>query len=369
MKASNLKSGLKKLLVLLGLLPFLSSYAIDDPKTYIPDSINQKTEVNRLFTSDDILDISIYFDDLKTLKRDVSDDASYHKARVVVDNVEGRAFFNIKVKTRGIFRKDPSHCNFPPLKLDFKKSELENSLFEGQNRLKLVTHCNSGNLEYDQYIIQEYLAYKIYNILTEKSFKVRLARVNYIDNQGRCKDLTRYAFLIEDVDDMAARNGYTHVNLNNIPQNYTDYFSECLLSIYQYMIGNTDWSVPGMHNIKLMLEKPDHRPVPVPYDLDFSGIVDPVYAVPNAKFDINSVEERLFRGYERPVADYQRVFDYIFTKQDEIMTLYENSLLSENQKKKAIQYLDEFFSIISDDDQIYREFVMAGRKYNSAYSL
>ncbi|MCF8390878.1 MAG: hypothetical protein K9H12_09305 [Bacteroidales bacterium] len=317
-----------------------------------------------LFSSNEILDISIYFDDLKALKKDLSDNPSTHKAQLLIHNPDSENIFNIKVSTRGIFRKDPSHCNFPPLKLDFRKQELDNTIFEDQNRLKLVTHCRSGNLEYDQFVIQEYLAYRIYNILTEKSFRVRLARVTYIDNRHKIKDLTRYAFLIEDVDDMAKRNCCTHVDLNNIPQNYTDYFFENLVSVFQYMIGNTDWSVPGMHNIKLIMEKPDHRPVPVPYDFDFSGIVNPPYAVPNAKFGIESVDVRLFRGYERPIEDLQRVFDYILTKQDEIMRLYENSPLSLEQKKRAMDYLDEFFMIISDEELIKKEFVSVGRKYN-----
>jgi len=363
MKRSYFISDCKKFLILVCFSPVFGINVNANPSIVFSDTIDKKQGTNPLFASDEILDISIYFDDLKELKRDVSAKASYHKARVVVENIEGRSFFNIKVKTRGIFRKNPSNCNFPPLKLDFRKSELDNSLFEGQNRLKLVTHCRNRNLEYEQFVIQEYLAYKIYTILTEKSFNVRLARVNYIDIPGRCKDLTRFAFLIEDVDDVAKRNGYTHVDLKNIPQNYTDYFCEGLLSVYQYMIGNIDWSVPGAHNIKLMLEKPDLRPVPVPYDFDFSGIVDPVYAVPNAKYRINSVGERLFRGYERPEEDFQRIFDYILTKQDEIMKLYENSPLSEKQKERAVEYLDEFFSIISNEDLIYSEFIKPSRKH------
>ncbi len=366
MKRSCFISNDKIFLILVYFLSVLAINVSANPSLVFSDTIDNEQVANPLFASDEILDISIHFDDLKKLKRDVSDEASYHKACLEVENIEGRSFFNIKVKTRGIFRKDPSNCNFPPLKLDFRKSELENSLFDGQNKLKLVTHCRSGDSEYEQYVIQEYLAYKIYNILTEKSFNVRLARVNYIDISGKCKDLTRFAFFIEDVDDVARRNGYTHVNLKNIPQNYTDYFCEGLLAVYQYMIGNIDWSVPGAHNIKLMLEKPDHRPVPIPYDFDFSGIVDPVYAVPNAKYGIDFVGERLFRGYERPEEDFQRIFDYILTKQEAIMKLYENSPLSEKQKERAVDYLDEFFSIISNEDLIYTEFILAGRKHDLA---
>ena len=180
----NLRKVIKKSIIPLLLVFAWNLNASPNPDWVFEDTIQAKNAVNTLFASDEILDISIYFDDLKKLKRDIFDDPANHKACVVVNNVKGKDFFEIKVKTRGNFRKNPTNCNFPPLKLDFKKDELENSIFEGQNRLKLVTHCRSGNMEYDQYVIQEYLAYRIYNIITNKSFKVRLARVNYIDNHG-----------------------------------------------------------------------------------------------------------------------------------------------------------------------------------------
>lgn len=345
-------------------LGWISNSYSAPPELFV-DTTQVKEEVKALFSSEEILEITMYFDDLKALVKDVGDYPCEHKGQIFIEKLDGRSIFNIKASTRGIFRKESSNCNFPPLKLDFRKNEVKNTIFEGQNRLKLVTHCRNGNIEFDQYLIQEYLAYKIYNILTEKSFKVRLARITYIDNLNRCKEMTRYAFLIEDVDDMAKRNGYRHVELKNIPQDYTDYFYENLVSVFQYMIGNTDWSVPGVHNIKLILEKPDLRPIPVPYDFDFSGIVNSVYAAPSTKFNIKSVEERLYRGYERPVEDLQRVFDYIITKKEEILSLYQNSELSDKQKERALNYLEEFFEIISDENLIKREFVMKGRKYDT----
>ena len=328
------------------------------------DTINPVIPAKLLFTSDETLNIKIYFDDLKALRRDVSDDNINHHALLAVEEEDGNELiFDIKVKTRGNFRKSPANCNFPPLRLNFDRDQLDGTVFEGQNKLKLVTHCNTNNKEFEQYVLQEYLAYRLYNILTEKSFRVRLAKITYIDQADRQKSIVKYGFFIEDTDDMAGRNGCRKVNLQNIPLDYTDYFYQTLVAVYQYMIGNTDWSTIYTHNIRLIMEKPDLRPVPVPYDFDWCGMVNPVYAVPSYKLGIKTVEDRLFRGYERPIDDFKRVFEYIESRKDEIYGLYMDSPLSEVQKNRSISYLDEFFTIIADDELIRREFVEASRKF------
>lgn len=317
-----------------------------------------------LFTSNEVLDLKIYFNDLKKLRKDVSGKHENHYAVLTFHDKDGfEHLFDLKITTRGNFRQSPANCNFPPLRLNFVRSQLNNTLFEGQNKLKLVTHCNSNQKEFEQYVLQEYLAYRLYNILTDKSLRVRLTKISYIDNLQKSKPLQKYGFLIEDSDDMAGRNGYREVKLNNIPLDYTDYFYQNLLSVFQYMIGNTDWSVLYTHNIKLIMEKPDSRPIPIPYDFDWCGMVNPIYAVPSYKLGIKSVEERIYRGYERPMEDFKIVFDYIESKKEEIYSLYTNSLLSDQQKARSIKYLDEFFQVISDDELIMKEFIEVSRKF------
>jgi len=332
------------------------------------DTISEEAPVKKLFTSVEPLKITIQFEDLKKLKRDIGDNPSYHKARLTYYEPDSaHVALNIKVKARGIYRKDPAHCNFPPLKLNFKKREVENTVFAGQDKIKLVTHCRKRPAEFNQYVLKEYMAYRIYNILTERSFRVRLAEITYIDSSGKYNPITRNGFFIEDTKDLAQRIGFTHVKINNIPQEYVDFFYQDLLTVFQYMIGNTDWSVPVRHNIKLLMEKPDHRPVAVPYDFDWTGLVNPVYAKPSKKLDISSVEERLFRGYEKNPDDYYRIFELFQEKKPEIYSLFEEVKLDKKHQKMVKNYLDDFFRIISDEKMVIREFVTKARSPNEEY--
>ena len=64
----------------------------------------------------------------------------------------------------------------PPLFVSFGDETARGTLFEGQTMLPLTTHCRDSS-SYEQYVLKEYLAYRIYNLLTDKSLRVRLARV------------------------------------------------------------------------------------------------------------------------------------------------------------------------------------------------
>ena len=318
-----------------------------------------------MFLSDELLELTIYFDDFKALRRDVGEDNRYHPAILSVKNeYDEDQYFDLKLKTRGNFRRDRSNCNFPPLRLNFDRDQLDSTVFEGQNKLKLVTPCILNSDEYEQYVILEYLVYKMYNIITDKSLRVRLTKVNFIDKAEKQKSYTIHGFLIEDIDDMAGRNGFREVDLNNIPLGYTDYFYQTLVSVFQYMIGNTDWSVPYAHNIKLIMEKPDLRPIPVPYDFDWCGMVSPRYAIPSHKLNIETVDQRLYRGFTRPIGDFKMVFDFLLSLENEFYKLFDHPLLSEENRERSKRYLEEFFVIIKDDEAIHREFVLASRKIN-----
>ncbi len=333
------------------------------------DSIPQKkTEVKELFRSDKLLEITLLVDDLKALRKDVGETPSWHKGLITYITEDSiPVSLQIKVKARGGYRKDPSNCSFPPLKVNFKKNNVDNTVFAGQNKIKLVTHCRNRSEEFNQYVLKEFLAYRIYNILTERSYRVRYSLITYVDGKRRYEPIKRYGFFIEGTRDMAERNGCTHVKVSSIPQEYTDFFYQDLLSVFQYMIGNTDWSVPGRHNIKLIQEKPDHRPVPVPYDFDWTGIVNPVYAKPSEKLGIKTVEERIFRGFEKDMEYYYRIFEIFLQKKEQIYALSRECHLNEKHQKRVYAYLDDFYEIIVNEKMLAREFIQKARTPNSDY--
>ena len=196
---------------------------------------------------------------------------------------------NVKIRPRGHYRRQKDVCRMPPILVNFKKSEVDQTLFRGQNKLKLVTHCRLKKSD-EENLLSEYLAYKIYNSLTPFSYKVRLLNIKYIDSSGISKTLVRHGFFIESVSEFEKRNCVSFVNLANIHQESVDSFQMTLISIFQYLIGNTDWSVAARHNIDLFVGNPSQPLIPVTYDFDFSGLVDAAYAQPQPMLGIHHVK-------------------------------------------------------------------------------
>lgn len=210
----------------------------------------------------------------------------------------------IRLTPRGITRLRKETCGFPPLRVEFGQPPAAASLFAGQRRLKLVTHCRPA-ASFQQHLLLEYSAYRIFNIISPISYRARLATVNYVEPNGR-NMTTRYGFFIEDTDDVARRNGLKEAMVGDrIPSAQLDPRQSARLALFQYMIGNLDWSMragpPGegcCHNSRLLAGASPLK-VPVPYDFDYSGLVDAPYAVPPDKFDIGSVRKRVYQGYCR----------------------------------------------------------------------
>jgi hypothetical protein len=302
--------------------------------------------------------------DWGTIFKDRSQESQYHPAKLYIDALDGSpVVLEIKVRTRGNFRLQPRICGFPPLRLNFPKKGTENTVFAGQDRLKLATHCQDRREQYEQITLQEYLIYRTFNLLTDKSFRVRLARITYQDAAGKRDSLTRYGFLIEDENAMAARLGGSILHLEGIHDNNTDPEQMMMVTAFQYFVGNTDWSVWALHNIVLVDIPPNPFPVAVPYDFDWSGVIEAPYARPDAKLPIRSVRERLYRGYCRERSEMQPVLDVFNQKKEAIYALWTSQDgLQEKTLKRALEYFDEFYRTINDPRAVEREFLRNCRR-------
>jgi hypothetical protein len=255
----------------------------------------------------------------------------------------------VKLKTRGYFRRKRTICHFAPLKFDFNKKQVKGTVFEDQEKLKLVTHCNNRKEEYEQNLLIEYLLYKTYGLLTERSYGVRLARIKYIDTAGKIDTLEKYGFFIERSRDVAVRNNARVIKVSNIPQYAMDTAQVILLSLFQYFAGNTDWSVPALHNIKLIQIGLHHPYLPIPYDFDWSGMVNARYAKPSPVLGISSVRERVFRGLCRDDYDYVVAINLFLSKKEEIYNLYKSFKPLESKRREAcLKYIDDFYKIIEN---------------------
>lgn len=209
----------------------------------------------------------------------------------------------VQISARGISRRRKDKCSFPPLRVVFPAKPAEGSLFHKQGGIKLVTHCNDSD-RFEQIALREFATYRLYNVLTPESLKVRLARVTYRD--GGKEISTRLGFFIEDGDDAARRLGMKEVEIGNIRVSALNRQAAARYSLFQYMIGNTDWAMDAgpdpadcCHNSKLFGAAKDATGdlTPVPYDFDNAGLVDAPYAVPSEKLRIRDVKTRVYRGY------------------------------------------------------------------------
>ena len=266
----------------------------------------------------------------------------------------------VSLEVRGHARR--AYCYLPPVKLGFKKTAT--SVMHPLKSIKLVNVCKPNSL-YEQYLYKEFLCYKIYNLLTDKSYRVRMLNIDYRDSNGNKSVFIEKAFLTEDEKDMAKRSDCIEWKMGNLNNEATNRKQMTLVAIFEYMIGNTDWSVPAKHNIKLIQLKADSlsKPFAVPYDFDYSGLVNTEYAVPDAMLNTETVEERVYRGFPRTMEELNEAFE-IFNKQKEnIYALINNSdLLLPKTKKGMIYYLESFYSIINKPADAKRIFIDGARK-------
>jgi hypothetical protein len=264
------------------------------------------------------------------------------------------------VELRGHFRR--GFCYVPPMKLIFKNNST--AAFYHLKSLKLVSACKTSN-DFDQYLLKEFICYKIFNLITDKSFRVRLLNLNYQDSSGKRATITQHAFLMEDIKELAKRNGYTEWTLGKVGTEGCYRQQTTLVAIFEYMIGNTDWAIPANHNIKLIRPVDDSlaRPTVVPYDFDYSGLVNTTYAVPDEKLGTDNVRERLYRGFPRTMEELNIALDIFKQQKPKIYALINNfNLLAPATKKEMTSYLDEFYDQINQPKQVKSIFITNARR-------
>jgi len=332
--------------------------------SFFISSFSEKKEANNapiyksisgkdLFESDEILSFTLK-GNIRALLNDRGETPTYHPVTLSYKNKEGSEVnIPVKMKTRGHFRKLKENCKYPPLLINFPKDvDRLSSVFSGQKKLKLVMPCTG-----DDYIIREWLVYKIYNLVTPKSFRARLVRIDLDDSKSKKQAAPFYAFLIEDDKQMATRNKAITVEQKLRPEQ-TKQDDFLTMAVFQYLVGNTDWSVQYLQNIKLLKSESFTQLVTVPYDFDHSGIVDAPYAQPAEELLMKSVQERRYRGYcmadlkafEKPIALYNKL-------KNDIYNLFTKcSLLDAKYIKSITRYLDEFYATINDPKRWQKDF-------------
>ena len=257
----------------------------------------------------------------------------------------------LRIKARGEFRR--KQCNFPPIRINWRKTEIVKNEFADYYKMKMVTHCGKGEM-YQQYVFKEYLCYKMYNLLTDTSFRVRLAKIKYVDTGNKkLKETNTFAFFIEDADMMAERLNTIQLKLDNLDLKDIEPENRMLVSFFLFMIGNSDWSIPGRHNVKILKSKDftKSKAYAVPYDFDFSGIVNTVYAIADEeRLGIKDVKERVYLGVCAKKADFQPIIKRFNQHKDDFYHLIENfEYLNDSNKKEMLNYLNQFYNLMNKE--------------------
>jgi hypothetical protein len=299
--------------------------------------------------------------DFSQLKHDARADSSPYRAAKIAYVADGKqVVVPLRIKPRGIWRRKT--CDLPPIRLKFDKDSTHGTIFTRQNRLKLVVACKDND-DSEQYLLSEFQLYRVQNLLTPLSFKARLAQVAYVDAKKGDTLQKRYAFLGEEPEDAARRMGGTAMSAKGARGDDLDPEARALFGVFEYFIGNTDFSVTGLHNV-LLLKKDSVFDIafPVARDFDWSGAVNARYAFPDARLPIKSVTQRLMRGDCAPKEVFQSVFDLFRAKKAAIYALYGDSLaagLKPEVVKRTLKYFDEFYAEIGDPGDAGRKIVGA----------
>jgi len=313
------------------------------------------TSTPPLFRSETPLAVTLTAN-LRRLRADKDTNAPWRAATLSYTADNGKVVVPARARTRGIWRL--KNCAFPPLRLDFAGKDAKGTLFQHLGKPKLVNFCRDTD-PYEQYILQELQLYRIYQLLTPVSNRVRLLRMAYVDSASGDTDATRYAFIVEDPEQLAKRFSGIVIKQKGATVEDLEPGPLAIAYLFQFMIGNTDFSFNGVHNTQLVASA-DGRYLPVAYDFDYAGAVNASYAVPDQSLRIRNVRQRKFRGYCALAAEFPKHLALFREKKDAIYALYRDEigrLLRPNVVRETLDYFDEFYRMIESPETAQRDFL------------
>ena len=314
------------------------------------DQSGNSHETSPLFNEEKLLEIQLEYSKTNILTN--SNDSTYMKSNFSYKTEEGGLkSMDAEIRVRGNYRR--LNCYFLPLKLKIKEDVSQGTIFEEDRKLKMVLPCLNSTYANDD-VLKEFLAYKIFQILSPYHFKTKLLRIQLEEEKGNKKnDHDLIGFFIQDDDQLAIQNKGKQIKRRIHPQNQ-DPASSVRNALFQYMIGNTDYSIGYRHNEKLFFM--DDKIVPIPYDFDMSGLVNASYAVVSAinnkTLPITKVTDRLYRGFDRDDEILQQIRNEFLNYEQDIYTImdrHQTYFRYPKEFKECKSYIEDFYKIIKDD--------------------
>lgn len=309
--------------------------------------------IDSLFRSEEIIRLELS-SDFSAIEKGRTGDPQYYDGELTYFPDGGEPVrFSVKVMARGHFRRNPEVCSFPPLLVNFKGKEVKNTIFDNQDKLKLVTPCQD-----EEDVIEEYMVYKMYNQVTDMSMKVRLAKILYYDTSAGKKLFEKYSFFVEDKDHVAKRNEAIIRERFLTPfELEKEKYKKMVL--FEYMIGNKDWYVTSRKNVVIMQsEDPVIELEAVPYDFDLSGLIDAAYSKPAGVPEYLLADKRVYRGLCYTSDEFKDTFEF-YRKLKPVFESVINSqeLIPKYNRKQLIRYIDKFYSVINND-QLFKSEIL-----------
>ena len=328
-------------------------------KVNTSDTLSYNSSIEAV--SDTIPNLDIFVDEVPmnlTLKYDITAfiknkmKGEYLDAELFIEYKNYTAAKNIRLKARGNNRRQT--CFFPPIYLNFKTDPIQNSELKGFKKIKLVTHCSTSK-SYTSYLLREYLVYKLYNIISENSFRVKLLDIKYIDTGKKERNYEKYGILIEPIELLVDRKESMEIDGSIIKSENVFEEQADIVALFRYMIGDTDWRIKSGHNTKFMksLTQMTQKVTPVPYDFDYAGFVGTHYSHPQEWTNIETVKDREYLGYCRNNDEaYLKVISLFLDKKAEILQTIESfTYLPERDRKELLNYIESFYSLLNNPDR------------------
>jgi hypothetical protein len=312
--------------------------------------------VDPLFASDEVLSVNLT-GPFRKISRDRAETPELRAGQLgFTDETGAPVTLTVQLEPRGKSRRDREVCVFPPLWVHFDKSELKDTLFSKQNKLKMVTHCRSQE-SFQDYVLKEYLAYRIFNRLSDMSFRVRLLKVSYQDSEGKGKPLERYGFFIEHKKRLAKRLDRKVLEpAEQIASAALDGPQATIAELFQFMVSNTDFSFIAppeddtcCHNA-VLFDGGEGRFLPVPYDFDRTGLVDPPNGLPDANLGQRTFRNRVFRGFCRDEPMLEEALAKTRAERTAIEALIrEQPDLRDRSRRQALDFVGSYYALIDDE--------------------
>ena len=328
------------LLLQVGMTGLMLIFLITDTSAQLPSAFD-------LFKSDSVMHIRLTTD-LKLLVKQ-KDEEIYQPATIEIQRLGDTIIHEVQIRARGNIRKEV--CYYPPIRIKFSGDDYSH------NKIKWVNACRDTEA-YDQMLLKEYMAYRIFSSLTHKSFQTYLLQVEYVDSGRDNESFLQHAFVIEPEDHLAERLGGRVHEPRFLKEDYMDLEQLALFSMFEYMIANTDWAFANRHNMEIVTSPETNTLLTIPYDFDYSGFVHPPYAVPHETVPIDDVSERHNKSYcmTEEMCDFTR--NYMLERKDTVLAACQAvPHLTKRTTNFTMSFVEDFFKIIQSERSARRIFV------------